>query len=161
MESVIVGVADCRISNRVTEELVTYALGSCIAVAIYDPVAQVAGLLHFMLPDSKIDLQKSSACPWMFADTGIPLLFQSAYQKGADKKRLLVHVAGGAQMLNDNGLFNIGKRNHAALRACLWRAGVLIKSEVVGGTAVRTVGLDTATGKFWVRETNKSQGGPM
>ena len=153
MTSVVVGVADCRISNSAAEQLVTYALGSCIAVAVYDPLVKVGGLLHFMLPDSKIDPPKGATCPWMFADTGVPLLLDAVRQRGAEKRRLEVHVAGGAQMLNDGGLFKIGKRNHAALRNCLWRAGILVKSEAVGGATVRTVGLETATGRFWIRET--------
>ncbi|MFY9725524.1 MAG: chemotaxis protein CheD [Bryobacteraceae bacterium] len=146
-----VGVGDCKVSNGVESVLATYALGSCIAVAIHDPVAAVGGLLHFMLPESSLNPDKAGQNPFMFADTGIPLLFHAAYGLGAEKRRLVVRAAGGAQVMDDNGLFNIGKRNHLALRKILWKAGVMIHGEEIGGTTSRTVRLEVATGLFWVR----------
>lgn len=146
-----VGVGDCKVSDACDSVLTTYALGSCIAVAIHDPVANVGGLLHFMLPESSVNPAKAAANPFMFADTGIPLLFHSAYQLGAEKRRLVVRIAGGAQVMDEGGVFNIGKRNHAALRKILWRAGVMIHGEEVGGTTSRTVRLEVATGRFWIR----------
>ncbi|MGD0578491.1 MAG: chemotaxis protein CheD [Bryobacteraceae bacterium] len=146
-----VGVGDCKVSNAAETVLASYALGSCIAVAIHDPVAAVGGLLHFMLPESSLNPAKASQNPFMFADTGIPLLFHSAYGLGAEKRRLVVRAAGGAQVMDENGVFNIGKRNHLALRKILWKAGVMIHGEETGGTASRTVRLEVATGRFWVR----------
>jgi chemotaxis protein CheD len=151
-----VGIADCRISNAPDQALVTHALGSCIAVAIYDPVARVGGLLHYMLPESAIDPAKAGQNPYMFADTGVPLLFRRSYEKGADKRRLLVYVAGGAQVMDETAMFNIGKRNYLALRKILWKAGVLIHGESVGGSASRTVRLEVGTGRVWLR----GAGGP-
>lgn len=75
MSSVVVGVADCQVSKDTESTLITYALGSCIAIAIHDAVAGVGGLLHFMLPESSIDRTKAAHNPYMFADTGIPMLF--------------------------------------------------------------------------------------
>jgi chemotaxis protein CheD len=146
-----VGVGDCKVSNGADSVLATYALGSCIAVAIYDPVAAVGGLLHFMLPESSLNPDKASQNPFMFADTGIPLLFHTAYGLGAVKRRLVVRVVGGAQVMDENGVFNIGKRNHLALRKILWKAGVMIHGEEIGGTVSRTVRLEVASGRFWIR----------
>jgi chemotaxis protein CheD len=151
MRSVIVGIADCQVSADPESVLVTYALGSCIAVAIYDTAAKVAGMLHYMLPESNIDPVKARERPYMFADTGIPLLFRKAYERGADKKRIVVRVAGGAQVVNDGGVFEIGRRNYLALRKILWKAGVLIHGEEVGGTTSRTVRLEVSTGTMWLR----------
>jgi chemotaxis protein CheD len=151
MNSVVVGVADCQISKDTESTLVTYALGSCIAIAIHDAVAGVGGLLHFMLPESSIDPAKASSNPYMFADTGIPTLFRTAYQYGAEKRRLTVRLAGGAQVMDDNGVFNIGKRNYLAVRKILWKAGVLVHGEAVGGESSRTVRLEVGSGKFWLR----------
>ena len=89
---------DCRVSADPEETLVTYALGSCVAVSIHDAAAHVGGLLHFMLPESALDRAKAQGNPFLFADTGIPLLFRAAYERGAEKRRLLVKVAGGAQV---------------------------------------------------------------
>ena len=120
MNTVVIGIGDCQISKEPDSTLVTYALGSCVAVIIHDPIVGVGGLLHFMLPESNLDPAKAEKNPFMFADTGIPLLFRSAYQLGADKKRLVVTVAGGAQMMDTQGTFNIGKRNCLAMRKILW-----------------------------------------
>ena len=150
MEVITVGIADCQISRNPEAQLVTHALGSCIAIAIHDPLTKVAGLLHIMLPDSSIDKEKAASQPHMFADTGIPALFHAAYAMGAEKKRLSVRLVGGAQVLDPNGVFNIGKRNHLACRKILWSAGVLVQAEAVGGTVSRTVRMEVGTGKlFW------------
>ena len=151
MNMLIVGVADAKLTSEPDQTLVTYALGSCIAVAIHDPVAKVGGMLHFMLPESSLDPEKAQKNPHMFADTGIPLLFRTAYGLGAEKKRLQVGVFGGAQVMDDSSMFNIGKRNHAALRKIFWKAGVFIHKEAVGGTTARTVRLDVSTGKMFLR----------
>ena len=147
MPTLIVGVAECHVSGDPQSVIVTYALGSCIAVAIYDPIVRVGGLLHFMLPESSLDLRKASKRPFMFADTGIPAMFSAAYAAGAEKKRFIVRVIGGAQVLDPQGLFNIGKRNYSACKKILWSTGVLIDAEEVGGTLSRSVRLDLADGK--------------
>jgi chemotaxis protein CheD len=152
MTQIVVGVADCHISDNPDGVLATFALGSCIAVAVHDPVAGVGGLLHFMLPESAIDRAKAETNPYMFADTGIPLLFRASLERGADRKRLVVHLAGGAQMVDDGGVFNIGKRNYLAAKKLLWKHGIMIQGEAVGGCSSRTVRLEVASGRFWMRE---------
>jgi len=147
----IVGIADMKVSDVPDTTLITYSLGSCIGVSIYDPSVRVGGLLHFMLPDSKIDTQKARQNPFMFADTGIPLLFKNAYQLSAEKKRLIVKVVGGAQILDDSNFFNIGKRNYMAMRKIFWTNNVLIQAEEVGGNVNRTVSLELSSGKVWLK----------
>jgi len=153
----IIGIGDCKVSKDAAETLITHALGSCIAVLIYDPVAKVAGLLHFMLPESNHDPEKAAKRPYAYADTGIPLLFQSAYLLGAVKPRLHVMVAGGAQMLDPNGTFNIGKRNHLAMRKIFWKAGVIVHKEEVGGSSSRTISIDVATGRVQLRTSGEPE----
>lgn len=144
----IVDIADFHVAeaNGQPRTLVTYSLGSCIGVVIYDPVMKVGGMLHYMLPDSTIALDKAKNTPSMFADTGLPLLFKSAYKLGAEKKRLVVKVAGGSQLLDDNGTFNIGRRNYLILRKIFWKNGIMIDSEHVGGALSRTMRLDLQSG---------------
>ncbi|OGP74760.1 MAG: chemotaxis protein CheD [Deltaproteobacteria bacterium RBG_13_58_19] len=147
----VVGVADLKVSNQATDVLVTHALGSCIGVAIYDPVAKVGGILHYMLPESGLDPRKAQENPFMFADTGIPRLFRECYQLGAQKQRLRVKVAGGSQVLGGQEHFQIGRRNYAALRKIFLKNNVLVDTEDVGGVNARTLFLEVATGKVWVR----------
>ena len=152
MNSLVVGISDCKISRDPDDSLITYALGSCIAVALYDPVAKLGGLLHYMLPDSNLDRNKAEQNPFMFADTGIQRLLETAKARGAQPGRMLVRLAGGAQVLDSHGTFQIGKRNYLAARKILWKAGILVASEAVGGEVSRTTRLEVATGRMWVRE---------
>jgi chemotaxis protein CheD len=153
----IVSIADMGISQDQDGSLITYSLGSCIGVAIYDPVARVGGLLHYMLPESNLDPQKALKKPFMFADTGIPILFKEAYRYGAVKSRLIVKVAGGSQILDDSGFFNIGKRNYMAMRKLLWKNNILIKAEDVGGQVSRTVRLEMSTGEVWIKYSGEEE----
>lgn len=155
MTQFVADIADMAISKEPGSKIVTYSLGSCIGLAIYDPVVKVGGILHFMLPDSTIDPEKAKEKPGMFADTGIPLLFKSAYKYGLDKKRTRVVVVGGSQVLDSSGTFNIGKRNYAALRKIFWKNKVMIDAEDVGGNMSRTFFLELDTGKTWIRNGMK------
>ena len=139
------------VSNQPGETLITYSLGSCIAVVIYDPMARVGGMLHYMLPESAMDPEKARKKPAMFADSGIPVLFKSSYALGATKTNIIVKIAGGSQILDENGVFNIGKRNYLALRKIFWKNNVLISQEHVGGSVNRTVRLEMETGRVFLK----------
>ena len=147
----VVGLGDGRVSNDCGTELTTYALGSCIGLTLYDPVANVGGMLHFMLPEASLSSAKAQQNPFMFADTGIPAIFHWAYRLGAEKRRMVIRAAGGAQVMDPDGVFNIGKRNHLAMRKILWKAGVMLDAEEVGGTSSRTIRLEVSTGRLWMR----------
>jgi chemotaxis protein CheD len=153
----IVGIADMGMSQGQQGSLITYSLGSCIGVALYDPVARVGGLLHYMLPDSQIDPQKALKKPFMFADTGILRLFEEAYRLGAEKSRTIVKVAGGSEILGGTGFFNIGKRNYMALEKILSKTNVPIKAEDVGGQVSRTLRLEMGTGKVWIKYSGEEE----
>jgi len=151
MAELVVGISDLKVSNNPADSMVTYALGSCIAVAVYDPAAKVGGLLHYMLPDSTLDAGKARETPGMFADTGIPLLFKSCYGMGADKKRMVVKVAGGASILDESNFFRIGQKNIMAMRKLFWRNNILIDAEDTGKNFNRTVRLDVGTGRVFIK----------
>ena len=143
---IVVGISDMKVSNKPEDVLITYSLGSCIGVVIWDPVAKVGGLLHYMLPDSSLDKEKAQQKPYMFADSGIPQLFKETYKYGAVKSRIIVKVVGGSQIMDNAGIFNIGKRNHAVLRKIFWKNNIMIAKEDVGGNGNRTVSLEIGTG---------------
>lgn len=155
MEQIVVGMADCGIGDKPGQVLATYALGSCIGLAVHDATAGVGGLLHFMLPDSAIDRDRSRGNPWMFADTGIPMMLQLVCARGASKRRLTVRAAGGASMMDQENVFDIGRRNHLAMRKILWKAGVMVHGEAVGGGRSRTVRLEIGSGKFLIQEAGE------
>lgn len=142
----IVGVADMKVSSHPEDVLVTYSLGSCIGMTVYDPALRIGGMLHCMLPLSKIDQDKARANPAMFADTGVSLLLKQLYDRGAERRRLIVKLAGAAELLDAKGLFKIGERNYTIARKVLWKNDILIAAEDVGGSKARTMSLQIATG---------------
>jgi len=152
---ITVGVADLAVSADPSETLITYALGSCIGVTLYDPVNQVAGLLHFMLPSPKDNKDTSELNPAMFASTGIPLLFKKAYELGACKENLVVCAAGGAEILEDNGFFKVGTRNRTILRKIFWKNNILLSADDTGGNMSRTISLSVADGTLDLRTKGK------
>ncbi|HSJ07687.1 MAG TPA: chemotaxis protein CheD [Longimicrobiales bacterium] len=149
---VVVGVGDMAVSDDPDAMLITYALGSCIGIAVFDPDACVGGLLHAMLPQSSIDEARARTRPAMFVDTGIPALFRACYELGASKQRLEVKLAGGSA-INGTGAdhFQIGKRNLLMARQLFWKNSVLVRAQDVGGSASRTMSLDVGTGGVMIR----------
>jgi chemotaxis protein CheD len=154
VNTITIGIGDLQVSNDPNGVLVTYALGSCIAVLVHDPVRRIAGMIHYMLPSSSITPEKSRSRPGMFADTGIPLLFQRMYSYSCTKSDLVVKVVGGATIHDDKGTFNIGKRNYQMLRKMFWKVGVPIRAEAVGGCVSRTARLFVADGRAVIRPSD-------
>ena len=148
----VAGLAKLVVSATPGDELVAYALGSCLGVAVHDPVAAVGGLLHVMLPLSSSDPEKAARTPAMYVDTGVPLLFRTCYELGGDKRRMVVKVAGGASTSAvEDDVFQIGKRNFVVLRKLLWQNGVLLASHDVGGRESRTMSLTIGSGEVTIK----------
>jgi chemotaxis protein CheD len=147
----IVGIADMAISGDPRDLILTYALGSCLGVCVWDPVVKVGGMLHLMLPQGSLSPEKAADNPLMFADTGIPKLFLGSYALGAKKERMIVVVAGGASFnVKEDTDLAIGQRNVAMLRKVMWKNGVLLKKHELGGTEPRNMTLDIESGEVSV-----------
>jgi chemotaxis protein CheD len=154
---ITVGISDMRVTNAMSDVFVTYSLGSCVGVTMYDPVAMIGGMIHCMLPMSKIDPAKAQSLPYMFVDTGVSELLTALYKLGAERNRLVTKVAGAASLLDEKGLFKIGERNYTVLRKLLWKNNILIEAEDVGGTAARTMYLYMDTGKTIIKSGGKEK----
>lgn len=154
---IVVGIADMALTNDLEGTLVTFALGSCIGVTIYDPVAKVGGMLHLMLPQASCNPEKAQKLPCMFADTGVPLLFKKAYELGAAKERMIVCAAGGAEILADDSNFKIGTRNRTILRKLFWKNNVLIAAEDTGGNNSRTMTLHMQDGQVTIKSKSEER----
>ncbi len=151
----VVEISDMKISRDPRDVLVTYSLGSCVGIALYDPVAAVGGLIHCMLPLAKIDPQKALKRPCMFVDSGVAGLLQGLFDCGATKKNLVAKVAGAGSPLGNEEIFRIGKRNYTVVRKILWKNNILIAGSDIGGTAARTLGMDMKDGRVTVRVQGK------
>ncbi len=151
---IIVNVSDAKVSKSSTDVITTYSLGSCIGICLYDPSTHIGGMLHYQLPDSKQDPERAKTKPLMFADTGMKILVEKLLAMGAKKKRMSVKIAGGAAMETGPKGFDIGKRNYLALRKIMWKNGMFIDAEDVGGSLPRNLYMDIASGTITVKSNN-------
>lgn len=152
-----IGLAEMIISDNPGDVLVTYSLGSCVGVTVYDPDLRMGGMIHCMLPLSNQDPNKARSKPCMFVDSGMAALLGEMYRLGARRERLIVKVAGAGNMLDPNHRFNIGERNFTVLRKVLWKNNLMIAGEDVGGTTPRTLYLEIANGRTLIRTAGQCQ----
>jgi len=149
--SVGVGLGEIAVSQNRDEILVAFGLGSCVGIGAFDPVKGVAGLLHAVLPEP---LNGSDLESTKYVGNGIKKLLEEMTQKGAVKERLIVRLAGGANMLTSPGLsktFDIGTRNVAMALKVLEDLKLKIISQNIGGNTGRTLRIYVADGKMTIR----------
>lgn len=153
-QKIVVGIADMKMSQG-SGELITYALGSCIGICLYDPLFKLAALIHIMLP---LNMEAGRKNPMKYADTGIRDTLKAMEMKGASRARITAKIAGGAKMFEVAGngsLGNIGQRNIESVRMVLRREGIRLLGEDTGGSVARTLSFDPATGQGCIRSYGK------
>ncbi|KAB1196567.1 MULTISPECIES: chemotaxis protein CheD [Haloferax] len=146
-----VGIAEFAVDTD-GNTLTTSGLGSCIGVALYDPVTNVSGLAHAMLPEAN-----EGGKPAKFADTGIESLLAEMQASGADPDRVVAKLAGGSNMFDftsTNGGMSIGERNVDSARKTLDRLEIDVVAADVGGDHGRSLELDSRSGDLRVRSAN-------
>lgn len=154
-EVIKVGMADLKVCVS-PDTITTLGLGSCVGIAIRDPLTGIGGLAHVMLPDSK-QIKDNSNIP-KFADTGIEELVRCIVKAGGARNRLVAKIAGGAQMFafqNKSNLVRVGERNVEASKAKLKELGIPILAEDTGENYGRTVIFSPETGEFLIRAVGK------
>ncbi len=143
------------VSDSMQDRIVTFSLGSCIGVTLFDPEKKIGGMIHCMLPSARIDMQKASHKPEMFVDSGLALILQQMFDLGASRKHLIIKMAGAASVLNDNEFFKVGERNYAYARKFFAKNMLNVESEDVLGTVSRTLSLYMDSGITTVRIFDK------
>lgn len=150
-----VGMADLKVC-KAPDALTTLGLGSCVGVALYDPVTKISGLLHCMLPDSTQIKNNSNVAK--FADTGIDELIRQMVALGASKSRLVAKMAGGAQMFamtTTNDSLRVGERNAVAARTKLKQYNIRLLAEDCGKNYGRTVEFSSESGEYLIKAVGK------
>lgn len=155
VRTVTVDISDLKVTSDPDDILVTYSLGSCVGLTLYDKNVGVGGMIHCMLPLSKIDAEKAALKPYMFVDTGVTILLTELFKRGAQRENLVAKVAGAASPLGKEETFRIGQRNYTILRKLLWKNNILIESEDVGGSKARTMYLYMHDGLVTVKSEGK------
>lgn len=153
MSTITVGISDLAVSKS-PDVIVTYALGSCVGICLYDEKTKIGGLAHIMLPSSK-EVSINTDNYKKYADTGIEILLQELKKIGADINRLTAKIAGGAQMFASTKAMSIGERNVKAVKQILDIKGIKIIAEQTGKNYGRTVYFDTSTGNVEVKSAIK------
>lgn len=148
---IVVGMSEMAISADPSAQIVTYGLGSCISVALYDPVACVGGMTHSMLPLSKDSAEKARANPLAFTDLAVSELLTAMFAAGARRRRVRAVLAGAASVVSGPSLYRIGERNRLIARRVLWKNEVLVAAEECGGAQARSLFLDLSDGRVRVR----------
>lgn len=146
-----------QVSTSPDDTLVTYSLGSCLGVTVYDTSKHMGGMIHCMLPLSKVDPAKAATTPCMFVDGGIPLLLNTMFKMGAKKDTLIIKAAGASNVIGTQDLFKIGERNFTVFRKLMWKNNLLIKAHDVGGNISRTMRLEISTGKLVIRSQGQEK----
>jgi len=147
----VAGIGELVVSTNTSEVLVTYSLGSCLGVTVYDHDACVGGIIHCMLPLAKTEKDKPNFVAGRYVDTGIVLLLEKVMALGATKRGLVIKVAGAGSPMNQCERFQIGERNYAVLRKILWKNDLLIAGENIGGSNPKTMSLYMDSGRATVR----------
>jgi chemotaxis protein CheD len=155
MSAIHVGIGDLSVSGNPADVIKTFALGSCVAIIAYDKVNKIAGMMHVALPESAINPQKAQEKPGYFADSGMPAFVEALKKASAARTFLVIKLAGGSNIMDDGGRFDIGKRNVLAIRKLLWKHGLGAIAEDVGGSAPRTVAISVASGEVTVSSGDK------
>ena len=155
-----VGMADMAISGDSSDVFITYALGSCVGVGIYDTKKKVGGLIHVMLPSN--DKFKSDPRSPKFANTGIPAIVEDILELGASRKNLVAKIAGGAQMFTFSGkgkssILNIGARNILAVKENLNKLDIPIIAEETGKNYARTMEFHLSNGDVIIKTIGKGE----
>jgi len=156
--NVTVGISDMAISTKPDDLVITYSLGSCLGVTVFDPETRVGGMVHCQLPNCTTeDKSKAISNPAIFVDTGVSLLFQKFFEVGGSRSRMIVKAAGCAAILDQNGFFRIGERNFTLFRKLLWKNNILLKGSETGGDISRTLVLEMATGRTLIRSKGEER----
>ena len=152
---IMVGLGEVKISAEPDTVLACLGLGSCIAVSVFDPVAKVGGMAHVVLPNSHGKTGEKAA---RYADIAVPRLLEKMRECGAVDSRLVINLAGGAQMSLAPGMgkaFKIGEDNVAAVCAALALEGLKPNTVITGGSKGRTMRLFIDSGRATVASTGE------
>ena len=146
---ITIGIADMKMAQG-QDTLITYALGSCIGICLYDPLLKLGALIHIMLP---LNMEAGRKNTMKYADTGIRETIKMMEAKGASRARMTAKIAGGAKMfeVSAGSIGNIGQRNIESVHLNLRKEGIRLLKEDVGGSIARTLSFDVATGTAVVR----------
>ena len=158
IKTLTVGISDLNASTA-PDVLVTYALGSCVGICLYDKATRIGGLAHIMLPSSKDALRRDGDI-YKFADTAIPELVRKMEVLGAARSRIVAKIAGGAQMfaaISSSSIANIGQRNIAAVKDSLKALHIPIIGEDVGADYGRTLYFYTLDGSVRIKSASHGE----
>jgi chemotaxis protein CheD len=126
----------------------TTILGSCVAVCLYDPIAKIGGMNHFLLP-YHVDREHSPR----FGSVAVPQLLDAVRRAGASQGRLVAKLFGGASVIAAMGRSRrLGDENFQLAMQLLEEAHVPVLDRDVGGTRGRKVVFLSDEGTAWVRQ---------
>lgn len=151
-QTIAVGLGEISVTRDPSKSLACFGVGSCISLCAYDPISKVAGMAHIVLPESNHDSRESHSTK--YADIAIPQLLEEMCKLGAVKSRLVVKLAGGAQMITSAGFsdfLEMGTRNLEMTIRTLSKEGIRPSAADIGGNQGRSIWLSVDSGEVRVR----------
>lgn len=152
----VAGIGQFKQAEGIDTPLSAAHLGSCLGIIFLAPAHNMSAVVHCLLPLSKSDPEKAKANPYLYVDSGVTEALNTFLKKGINKNELQIYVAGGASINDENGVFEIGKKNFTVFRKLLWKNGILIKGEHVGGSTSRTITWNPDVKKVSVKYGNEN-----
>lgn len=154
----MVGLGHIQVSKTPGTIIKAMALGSCVGLVVIAPRYRTVGMVHIVLPDSKIDKDRASITPGYFADTGIQALMDEFKKRGVHNRRdMIIKIAGGARVMAANNSFDIGKRNVLASKKQLWQCQMAPLAEDIGASYSRTMWVEVDTGRVFIESPGRGR----
>ncbi|MCL2099956.1 MAG: chemotaxis protein CheD [Oscillospiraceae bacterium] len=156
MSSIVIGISDMNVVKG-SDSVITYALGSCVGVAMYDSARKIAGLAHILMPSSA-EVRDTNLNIMKYTDTAVPELLRRMERAGASSFNIVAKLAGGAQMFNMGGAgaqFHIGERNVAMAQEMLRKLRIKLVAQDTGANYGRTVEIFAENGIYRIKAIAK------
>ena len=153
----VVGIGEYIVSKDVGEQIITHALGSCVAFILRCPTTKKTAMAHVVLPevDRTEQYQYLETKPGYFADIIVPQLLKDFLRDGfCRKEQLQIILVGGADSKNPNDIFKVGLRNVDKIKKFLKEYGIEPVKMEVGGSFSRTVEVNISDGSVTIRSQN-------
>lgn len=147
-QETIVLLSEMAISDNPKDILTIPKLGACLGISVYDPIKKIGGVIHCLLPQKiKIHVPMKFFNPCLFVETGLNHLLKCLKEEGCKNENLIVQVAGGAKLINEDEIFNLGYRNFISFRKVMWENKLLIHQKDIGSNKVRKLSLNIENGQ--------------
>ena len=137
---------------------ITTVLGSCVSTCLWDPIERIGGMNHFMLPGDGASARSAWADSARFGVYAMEVLINDMLRLGADRRRMVAKVFGGAQLLAGFDTLDVGAKNSEFVLEFLRVEGIRLLAKDLMDVFPRKVHFFVDTGKVQVKRLAPAPG---